>query len=138
VTTNSGSSAVHFRFGGTCRLQLSSKSKPSKKGRVIAQTVSRRLHTAVARVRAHLRSCGGQNGTRLDFHRVLRFPLPILIPPTITRSWYNRPISGRRTEWAQSHLNRRNKKILNQARSRLKSEPLSLNAAEVNPVPAVR
>jgi hypothetical protein len=42
------------------------------------------------------------------FHRVLRFPLPILIPltapqSTIVRGWYNGPISGRRTKWTQSH-----------------------------------
>jgi hypothetical protein len=54
------------------------------------------------RVRAKVRSCGicdGQNGTEAGFLRVLRFPLPVLIPPTaphksssIIRSWYNRPI----------------------------------------------
>jgi hypothetical protein len=40
--------------------------------------------------------CGGQNGTGARFVRVLRFPLPILIPPnapysSIIRGWYNRP-----------------------------------------------
>jgi hypothetical protein len=50
-----------------------------------------------------------------DFLRVLRFPLPILIPPTaphssIIRGWYNRPNSGRRTKWTQSHHTPRNKK----------------------------
>jgi hypothetical protein len=45
-----------------------------------------------------------------SFLRVLRFPLPILNPPTashsssIVRVWYNRPVSGRRTKWTQSHL----------------------------------
>jgi hypothetical protein len=41
---------------------------------------------------------------------VLRFPLQMLIPPTtphpsssIIRGWYNRPVSGRRTKWTQSH-----------------------------------
>jgi hypothetical protein len=36
--------------------------------------------------------------------------LPILNPPTaphssssIIRGWYNRPLSGRRTKWSQSH-----------------------------------
>jgi hypothetical protein len=81
-------------------------------GRVIAQAVSRRLPTVVARVRAQVRSCGiygGQGSTGAGFLRVLRLPLPILIPPTaphsssIIRCWYNRPVSGRRTKWTQSH-----------------------------------
>jgi hypothetical protein len=70
-----------------------------------------------ARVRAHVRSCGiccGQSGTGAGFLPVLRFPLPILIPPTaphsssIIRAWYNKPVSGRRTKWAQSHRTPRN------------------------------
>jgi hypothetical protein len=50
------------------------------------------------------------------FLRVLRFPLPILIPLTaphswsIIRGWYNRPLSGRRTKWTQSHPIPRNLK----------------------------
>jgi hypothetical protein len=54
-------------------------------GRAIAQAVSRRLATAAARIRSQVTSygiCGGQNGTGAGFLRVLRFPLPILIPPT--------------------------------------------------------
>jgi hypothetical protein len=54
-------------------------------GRAIAQAVSRWLPTAAARVPSQVRSCGicgEQNGTGADFLRVLRFPLPILIPPT--------------------------------------------------------
>jgi hypothetical protein len=81
-------------------------------GRDIAQAVSPRILTAVARVRAQVRSCGicgGQSGTGAGFLRVLRFPLLILIPLTapdsssIIRGWYNRPHSGRRTEWTRSH-----------------------------------
>jgi hypothetical protein len=85
------------------------------KGRAITQAVSRRLPTA-ARVRAQVRSCGncgGQSGTWADFLRLLRFLLPILIPPnapqstSIIRGWYKRPVSGRCTKWTQSHLTAR-------------------------------
>jgi ribosomal protein L37AE/L43A len=71
-------------------------------GRVIAEAVSRRLSTAVDRVRAQVWSCGicgGQSGTGTGFLRVLRFPLPVIIPPVAPQSsssiiwgWYNRPI----------------------------------------------
>jgi hypothetical protein len=50
-------------------------------GRAIAQEVSRRLPTAAAPVRAQVRSCGGQSGIGVGFLRVLRYPLPFLIPP---------------------------------------------------------
>jgi hypothetical protein len=68
-------------------------------------------------VRCQVRSCGicgEQSGSGAGFLRVLRFHLPILIPPTalhsssIIRGWYNRPISGRRTKWTQSHPTARN------------------------------
>jgi hypothetical protein len=71
-------------------------------GRAIAQAVSRWLPTTVARVLARVlssRICGGESGTGADFLRVLRFPLPILIPPIALLSpssiiWgcYNRPV----------------------------------------------
>jgi hypothetical protein len=56
---------------------------PSSRG--IAQAVSRWLPIAEARVRSQVRSCGicgRQSGTEAGFLRVLRFPLPILIPLT--------------------------------------------------------
>jgi hypothetical protein len=68
------------------------------------QAVSPWLPTAAAQVRAQVRSCGicgGQSRTGAGFLRVVRFPLPILIPPTaphsssIIRGWYNRPVSDR-------------------------------------------
>jgi hypothetical protein len=72
-------------------------------GRAIAQAVSRRIPNAAAWVRDRVRSCGiceGKSGTGVVFLRVLRVPVPILIPPTaphsssIIRGWNNRPISG--------------------------------------------
>jgi hypothetical protein len=77
-------------------------------GHAIAQAVSQWLPTAVARVLSQVTSCGicgGHNGSGTSFLRVLRFPLPILIPLTaphssssIIQGWYNRPNSGERTK----------------------------------------
>jgi hypothetical protein len=53
-------------------------------GRATAQAVSRWLPKAAARVRARVWSsgiCSGQCGAGAGFLRVLRFPLPIFIPP---------------------------------------------------------
>jgi hypothetical protein len=53
-------------------------------GRAIAQAVSRWLLTAAARVLVRFWSrgiCGGQSGAGVGFLPVLRFPLPIFIPP---------------------------------------------------------
>jgi hypothetical protein len=58
-------------------------------GRAIAQAVNRQLSTAAVRVRAQVNLCGicgGQSGTGAGFFRVLRFPLPILIPPATPHS----------------------------------------------------
>jgi hypothetical protein len=68
-------------------------------GRAIAQVVSRLNPTAAARVRVWSNGiCGGQSGSGAGFLRVLRFPLPIFIPPIALQShspiiwgWYNRP-----------------------------------------------
>jgi hypothetical protein len=87
-------------------------------GRAIAQAASRWLPTATAGVRARVSSCGifdGQSGTGAGFLRVLQFPLPIHIPPIapqspIIRSWYSKPISGRRTKWTQSHPMKKERK----------------------------
>jgi hypothetical protein len=70
-------------------------------GRAIAQAINRRIPTAATRVLSQVRSCG------ICGVRVLRFPLPILTPPSapyssIIRDWFNSPISGRRTKWTQS------------------------------------
>jgi hypothetical protein len=54
------------------------------KGRAIAQAVSRWLPIVAARVRARVWSsgiCGEQSGAGAGFLWVLRFPLPIFIPP---------------------------------------------------------
>jgi hypothetical protein len=54
-----------------------------QEGRAIAHAVSRWLPTAAARVRSRVSSgiCGGQSGAGAGFLLVLRFPLPIFIPP---------------------------------------------------------
>jgi hypothetical protein len=58
-------------------------------GRAIAQAVSRRRSTATAKVRAQVTYCGifgEQSDTGAGFLVVLRFPLPIIIPPTAPHS----------------------------------------------------
>jgi hypothetical protein len=72
------------------------------KGRAITQAVSRWLPTAAARVRARVWTCGicgGQSSAGAGFLIVLRFPLPIFVPPIASQSqpsiiwgWYNRPV----------------------------------------------
>jgi hypothetical protein len=77
-------------FYDTTRCSTSSECRWKRRpGRAIAQAVSRRLPTAAARVRCQVTSCricGGQSVTGADFLPVLRFTLPILIPPTVPRS----------------------------------------------------
>jgi hypothetical protein len=80
-------------------------------GCVVAQVVSCWLPTVAAWVQAHVRSCGicgGQSGTGPGFLQVLRFPPAILISQNAPYSsviwfWYNSPISGQHTKWAQPH-----------------------------------
>jgi hypothetical protein len=58
-------------------------------GRAIAQAVSPWLPTGAARVRARFWSSGifgGQSGVGACFLGVLRFPLPIIIPPNTPSS----------------------------------------------------
>jgi hypothetical protein len=108
---------VHFTSSHTDATNETFKLRKCK-GRVTAQAVSRRLPTAAAWIRAQVRTCGicgGQSGAGENFLRVLRFHLPILNPPTaphsssfIIRGWYNKPISGRRTKWTESHPTPRN------------------------------
>jgi hypothetical protein len=52
-------------------------------GRAVAEAVNRWFPTAAARVliRAAFWVCDGQSGTGAGFLRILRFPLPIIIPP---------------------------------------------------------
>jgi hypothetical protein len=76
-------------YSGDARFELPMEHRISWKDRVIAQAVSRRLPTAAASVRSHIRSfgiCGWQSDNGIGFLRVLRFPLPILTPPTAPHS----------------------------------------------------
>jgi hypothetical protein len=89
------------------------------RGRVVAQAVNRRLFTAAAWVRAHVRSCGicgGESEIRAGFLRMLRIPLPLISPApphsssSIIRDSYSRPNSSRHTKWTQSHSDRKKRK----------------------------
>jgi hypothetical protein len=59
--------------------------KPTYMGRAIAQAGSRWVPTAAARVGSS-GICGGQSDAGAGFLRVLRFPLPIFIPPIAPQS----------------------------------------------------
>jgi hypothetical protein len=75
------------------------KNITKQEGRAIPQEVIRWLPTSAARVRAWVWSCGicgGQSGAGAGLLVVLRFPMPIIIPPiapvTIIWGWYNGPV----------------------------------------------
>jgi hypothetical protein len=77
---------IYVHFLPTCRQwpSISPFCNYSQFGHAIAQAVSRWFSTAAARVRSRVWSsgiCGGQSGAGAGFLRVLRFPLPIFIPP---------------------------------------------------------
>jgi hypothetical protein len=84
-----------------------------------------------------MRDLWWKSGTGAGFLRVLRFPLPILIPPTALHSsivwgWYNRPVNGRRTKWThnQSHptprkLKKKQVSLFNKRTPRPESYPKS-------------
>jgi hypothetical protein len=70
-------------------MSLSSEGCRQKKvSHAMAQAVRYQLSTAVVPVRAQVRSCGicgEQSGIGAGFVRIIRFPLPILIP-TVSHS----------------------------------------------------
>jgi hypothetical protein len=86
-------------------------------GRAIGQAVSRRLPRFDPRS-GHVGFVEDKVTLGAGLLRILRFPLPIPIPPTaphsssIIRGWYNRAVSARRTEWPQSHPTQEAKKKL--------------------------
>jgi hypothetical protein len=58
-------------------------------GHTVAQVVCHWLLTVAAQVQSQVRSCsicGGQSSSEASILQVLWFLVPILIPPTITRS----------------------------------------------------
>jgi hypothetical protein len=85
------------------RVEIVETSNLISKSKIVPGTrhSSSRLLTAATRVRSRVWSteiCGGQSGAEAGFLQVLRFPLPIFIPPTAPQSpspiiwgWYNRP-----------------------------------------------
>jgi hypothetical protein len=91
------------------------------KGCAIAQAVSRWLPAAAARVQTRVyscRICGGESNVGAGFLRVLRFPLPIFIPPIslqssspIIRGWYNRPVVAAVPKVPQHKLNKKSVEI---------------------------
>jgi hypothetical protein len=93
----------------------------TKHSRATVQAAGGRLPAATTRVPSYVRLCGicgERSGTKKGFLVLLRFPLP-LIPPTvphpsssINRGRSNRPNSGRRNNWSQSHPTlRKNKQV---------------------------
>jgi hypothetical protein len=88
--------------------------------RATAQAVSHWLPTAISRVRAWVWLSGSVAGA--DFHRVLRYPLPIFIPPNSPSSQsaegrYDRPYvvdvaSGPSMDSTPHYANLKKKRIL--------------------------
>jgi hypothetical protein len=87
-------------------------------GRAIAQAISCWLPTMAARVWSRVWSCvifGGQSGAGAGFLRVLRFPLPIFIPPIAPHSpspiiwgWYYRPeVAAVQGTWSYPTINKK-------------------------------
>jgi hypothetical protein len=76
-------------YGGGIRPFLHTGGLTLGLARAIAQAVSRWLPTAAVRVRARVWSSGifgGQSGAGVRFLQVLRYPLPIFIPPNYSFS----------------------------------------------------
>jgi hypothetical protein len=105
----SPSAASHpswFYSVASTKFQLMTTPRHSNSGHAITQAVGSWFHTAAARVRARVKSCGicgGQSGTGAGFLRVLRFPLQIFIPPIAPQT----PSS--RTKWTHYHPTKSNK-----------------------------
>jgi hypothetical protein len=81
----------------------------------IAQVVSHRTPTLATWVRFQVvkRGLWWTKSTGSALHPVHRFPLPVLVSPNapyspLARSWYNKPISGRRAEWSYPHPTQEN------------------------------
>jgi hypothetical protein len=79
------------------------------KGRAVAQTVSCRIPSTVARVRAQVRTygiCGGRSGTGAAFSLSISVSpanhSTDCSSPSIYRGWYNAPNGGRCTKWTRS------------------------------------
>jgi hypothetical protein len=117
VVPRAGLDSVHKKKKNPClparnwrRLKGKVRKWSVSNGFLLAQAVRRWFPTAATRVRDRVWSsgiCVEQSGVGAGFLRVLRFPLPIFIPPkfsiiTITRGRYNRPFSGWRAEWNQN------------------------------------
>jgi hypothetical protein len=75
----------------------------SKMFRIEHTSIKKKINCTI--VKELMGICGGQSGAGAGFLLVLRFPLPIFIPPIspqspspFIRRWYNRPVSGHSTQ----------------------------------------